>query len=162
MGWLRPKIIYMHDAILEKLKRELEKDVVDECQVVFVLSRIRKYLERCEQKSYHEALKFYCDWVLHTRIHNTKRVENILLGNNLTSDSKRFDNFEHFASTLDAFLQDNGISNKWIYIKGDSWEKLKCILFDIYSDTPLFISSTDLEEELTINKSGSDIILNIT
>lgn len=152
----------MHDNILEKIRRELEKDVVDDCQVVFVLTRIRKYLERCEEKSCHVALKFYCDWVLHTSIVNTKRVENILLGGNLPSDNKRFDNFEHFASTLNAFLRDNGISNKWVSTEDDNWARLKCILFDIYSDTPLVIKSIGLKEELTINKSGSDIILSIT
>jgi hypothetical protein len=56
------------DEIIEKLRKEISKDTFDESHVVYILSRIRKYLELTEQRDKHPFLWFYCNWALHPKI----------------------------------------------------------------------------------------------
>ena len=50
------------EEILEKLQKELNREIRDECQVIYILSRIRKILEISDERSKYKMLNFYCNW----------------------------------------------------------------------------------------------------
>lgn len=55
------------DSILAKLRLELDRELTEECQVVYILAEIRKFLERtAHQANDYFALEFYCSLALHT------------------------------------------------------------------------------------------------
>lgn len=51
------------EAIIEKLNNELRREIKNECQVVYILSRVRKILDH--ERAVNKILRFYCNWVLH-------------------------------------------------------------------------------------------------
>ncbi|MCX6766078.1 MAG: hypothetical protein NT136_03930 [Candidatus Moranbacteria bacterium] len=76
--------------ILEKLNKELERDIKNECQVVYILSRIRKILEIKNQKDKYELLNFYCNWSLHVNLKYKNTTQFI---------SKMFDQYIEFTKS---------------------------------------------------------------
>lgn len=57
----------MQSDILQKLRREISDGITKESQVVYLMAGIRKILEQQESLEFGR-LKFYCDWVLHTKL----------------------------------------------------------------------------------------------
>ncbi len=53
-------------SILAKLKRELQQDLREESQVVYILVEIRKFIEQAGELDNYHALDFYCSLALHT------------------------------------------------------------------------------------------------
>ncbi|HET8827580.1 MAG TPA: hypothetical protein VFM77_20740 [Terriglobales bacterium] len=53
-------------SILTKLKCELDRDLTDECQVVYLLAEIRKFIESAGGLEDYFALDFHCSLALHT------------------------------------------------------------------------------------------------
>lgn len=149
------------DTVRDKIKREIERGVVDECQVVFVLSRIRKYIEfnNSSKDAKYEPVKFYCNWALHTKITDIRSVRDVLAeSTDYDSNDTGFVWLEHFRRVMSDFLVCEGLPNKWVS-NGADWDKLKEILHDIYGDTPLIIRSPikndscrHLQETVTIKK----------
>lgn len=152
------------EYIFEKLQREFGRGVVDECQVVFVLSRIRKYLDATKLKERFAPLYFYCNWALHTEIGSTKSIKVVLYEfTNHEKNNMEFVELVHFGRTLKDFLINAKFPARWVSEKED-WGKLKRILHDIYSDTPLFVKSQiqnetkkHLEEKITIKKESEGL-----
>lgn len=121
--------------ILEKLNKELEKDINNEAQVVYILSRIRKYLELKNQKSKYKYLNFYCNWALHAKLERTEPISDVLRGvSKLNEIGIRFLTFEHLKMDLKNFFRKNDIPED---ILDKQWLKFRSLLRDIYSDTPL-------------------------
>jgi hypothetical protein len=59
----------MVDEIVTKLRRQLlSKAHLTEVRVVYILSEIRKLLERTKQQNGYFALSFHCSWALHTKM----------------------------------------------------------------------------------------------
>src|ERR1700694_3443864 len=58
----------MTGEIIRKLTNELNKAITTEPQVVYLMSGIRKLIERDELGEEYRALKFHCDWVLHSKL----------------------------------------------------------------------------------------------
>jgi hypothetical protein len=58
----------MQKDITQKLRTEIESGINKETQVVYLLAGIRKILEQLEDSSEFGRLKFYCDWVLHSKL----------------------------------------------------------------------------------------------
>lgn len=54
--------------MLVKLRRLLSSAFTEECQVVYLLVELRKALELRGLLGNYAALKFYCDWAMHTRL----------------------------------------------------------------------------------------------
>lgn len=125
------------EIILEKLARELGKLSPDECRVVYVLSRIRKYLEITNTQDKYKRLNFYCNWALHTRIDRTKAIEEVLIELLNGNDSHGFIHCGPFLKDFEKFLDDQGLPKGWI-IGSDNIMHLIHLLIDIYSDTPLY------------------------
>lgn len=131
--------------ILEKLNRELEKDIHDECQVIYILSRIRKYLELRNLKQKYKVLNFYCNWALHSKIDRTEPISDILRGF-IKNNDDRLLKFDGLPQDLRRFLEENNLS---LYIITDieNYLRFANLLVGIYSDTPLEFY---LEEKRTI------------
>jgi hypothetical protein len=55
----------VNNAIVDKVRHELERGIDTEVQVVYVLVEIRKLIEHSERRARYKPLKFYCDWALH-------------------------------------------------------------------------------------------------
>lgn len=66
------------DAIIEKVNRELTKDITSEVQVVYIMAEIRKLLERDRTKPAYPSLNFYCNWALHTRLSNSDVADKVV------------------------------------------------------------------------------------
>ncbi len=156
-SWLNGTDIFndnrMHDEIEEKLRRIFNDSPRCECQVVYALSRIRKYLERSSSCDYHSALEFYCDWGLHIDIRNINRVRDVLV-----VGETNFNDFIHFKNIFGCFLRDNRFPENWV--QNAQWNALKDILFCIYSDTPLIIRLPTLTK-LQVARRDGIIILEI-
>lgn len=152
----------MKDNIFEKLQRELGSSVSDDCQVVFVLTRIRKYFETLESKDMYLPLKFYCDWTLHTEIDNTDAVRDVIDEfKDFNSTGLEFPELVHFGHVLNSFLKDANLPRNWVS-EPENWKRLKDIMQGIYSDTPLILKSKvkdspkiHLEEKITLTKTDS-------
>ncbi len=54
--------------IVSKLTQELSEGISSEAQVVYLLSQIRKLMERDQIEDKYVNLKFHCDWTLHSRL----------------------------------------------------------------------------------------------
>ena len=55
-------------SILEKLQRALQQDLREECQVVYILVEIRKFIEQAGDLDNYHALDFHCSLALHTTV----------------------------------------------------------------------------------------------
>jgi hypothetical protein len=53
-------------SILAKLKRELDRELTEESQVVYILAEIRKFIEAAGELDDYYALDFHCSLALHT------------------------------------------------------------------------------------------------
>jgi hypothetical protein len=58
------------DALQAKLKAILREAPRSEAKVVYVLVEMRKFLERegREKEKQFSTLKFFCDWVVHSKL----------------------------------------------------------------------------------------------
>jgi hypothetical protein len=62
----------MTPDILKKLDALLSAGITDEMQVVYLMSGVRKLLERQQAKKQYRYLTFHCDWTLHPKIGRTR------------------------------------------------------------------------------------------
>lgn len=58
----------MTPDIRRKLAAEIKRGITTEVQVVYVLTGIRKLIERDEAEDDYPVLRFHCDWALHPRM----------------------------------------------------------------------------------------------
>jgi len=143
--------------ILKKLNIELEKDIYDECQVIFILSRIRKYLEMQNLKNKFKYLNFYCNWALHSKIDRTERIADVLREFIKGKDREKFLTFTHLKKDLEIFLNAFSLSTKIIY-DNDNYLRFINLLVDIYSETPLEVYPE--EKRVIIIRKPHDKIMN--
>ncbi len=138
------------EEILRKLNDALKKNINDECQVVYILSRMRKYLESKDIESKYKYLTFCCNWALHPRINRTKSVADVLLEFVKGTDGGRFLRFDPLLSDLRKFLNDQDLSRE-IVDNNENWWRFLNLLVDIYADTPLEVFITE-KRVITIKK----------
>lgn len=124
------------EEILRKLSDVLTGDIKNEYQVVYILSRIRKYLELKNKKSKYKYLNFYCNWALHTKLDRTEPVADVLRDFINHKDSGSFLKFEPLIKELKTFLNEYGLPDR-IIEEPENCQRFLNILVDIYSDTPL-------------------------
>lgn len=58
----------MKPDILTKLEAELWQPITTERQVVYILVELRKLIELNDDGAQYKALKFHCDWAVHSRL----------------------------------------------------------------------------------------------
>lgn len=138
-----------HLEILEKLKKELNRDIQEESQVVYILSRIRKYLEQTNLHKNYKYIIFYCNWALHSKLDRTEPVSDLLREVTVMSETGvKFLTFQLFHADLKKFFRENSIQEN---ILDKQWLKFTELLIDIYSDTPVEFYPED-KRTLTIRR----------
>jgi hypothetical protein len=135
--------------ILDKLNVELEKDITSECQVVYILSRIRKYLEFDNKRQEYKYLNFYCNWAMHTQIDRTEPMVDELVAF-INNKDKGFLNFDYFKNDLLKFLKEKDLSTK-VIDDAPNFYRFINLLIDIYTDTPLIVKGIKTTR-ITISK----------
>src|SRR6266498_3959033 len=122
-----------HDAIIEKLERELQEPITSESQVVYLLVEIRKLIELNKDVANYRTLKFCCDWVAHPVLEGSEarsivrqldkyqevieEMNNAADGEALTADMSFLDALDgvlrlsRFRSELGAYLGLRGLSS---------------------------------------------------
>jgi hypothetical protein len=110
-------------SILTKLKRELDRELTEECQVVYLLAEIRKFIESAGELGDYFALDFHCSLALHTTmtkigarriLDRFERAYPLLVsGQELPEDLEKEISdtvaLTKFRDQLKAFLQQNGL-----------------------------------------------------
>ena len=144
----------MKDEIIEKLRREVSRTTFDEPQAVYILSRIRKYLELNELKEKFPYLNFYCNWALHARIDRRlpEPVEKMLKDYLEQTDERRLWDFDYLRSELCQFLSDCELPKRMTE-NNDIFEVFKRTVFEIYTDTPVQFNLGQFKITLTAYKS---------
>lgn len=132
----------MRNNIKDKLQLELGREIKEEAQVVYILSRVRKILEIDKNNDKYRKLKFYCDWALHAEIDRGTKAFQQELEKLIEGDQDigaKFFTYHYFDEEFLAFLSEYEIS-KGIYDN----EKLsfKSLMAKIHSDTPLIVTFT--------------------
>ncbi len=133
----------MINDIKLKLEAELNKRILGEPQVIYILSRIRKILEinGKQKEDEYKKLKFYCDWALHPIINNVGAVQDILHGiitHKAASGADLTVNFKTLHDEFRRFFKEYDLSNSF-YISEENKFGLEMYLSQIYADTPLII-----------------------
>jgi hypothetical protein len=143
-------LIYMgQEQIIEKLNKELENNITKECQVVYILSRIRKILEIEDKKTEYKYLNFYCNWALHSKIDRTEPVRDVLDEFIVGSDDGKFLKFDHFFLDLKDFLDAYHLS---VYLLDkENYLRFINLLVGIIADTPVEVR-TDKSHIITITE----------
>ena len=137
------------DIIIEKLDKEMRKDISEECQVIYILSKIRKILEIENAKQKYKILNFYCNWSLHSVIENTKPVENILT-EFLTDEESRvnFLYFKYFIEEFGTFSQDHNLPS--VIFEHKRLDKFLELLVEILSDTSVEFKTPSTKAKIII------------
>lgn len=145
----------MQAAILEKLEIELNKTIINEPQVLYILAEIRKYIEEYEPSNRNNYLNlyFFCNWVLHikmSRSHSKEYLQELedRLGDvnsksikDITKDfvdkNGSFYLFIDLKNELEMFIKLHTLPNK--IVKNDNnWYRFVYYLFQILKDCSVF------------------------
>jgi hypothetical protein len=54
--------------ITKKLRKEMGRGIASEARAVYLLTEVRKLIERDKAAGAYPNLKFHCDWVLHAKL----------------------------------------------------------------------------------------------
>lgn len=158
----------MKDDILDKLRDVLTSGIVTEAQVLFVLVKTRKLLEMREKGPNYHALKFFCDWALHSRLdkdgaQNIIRQFDKVIVPWIAHDMDQFATLmkeiedlltaERFRQELQHFLGVHGLPTR---LTNDSsvWQTFLRIYISSVQDTPLEIKPLPVKhvQSVTIQK----------
>jgi len=138
-----------YPKIIEKLNNQLGKDIDDECQVVFILSRIRKIIDMGNSRNSYGLLNFYCDWALHNELdrNNTTKIisdmfdQDIDIGKNgkdIANDIKSahpdFFKFEDLKKELKLFFKNNGVAG---FFNQENWINFISLLLGVIEECPV-------------------------
>lgn len=153
--------------IIEKLNNEFKREINRECQVVYILSRVRKILEIKNQKNKYKLLNFYCNWVLHSKLdgYSTKILINNLFEHDIDckksakwnaikmkSCSKHFFDLLSLKQEIDDFFNENCSS---INLSEKNWASFGKLLLGIINECPIILNSSKLRQiELFKDKNG--------
>ena len=135
----------MKDQLKDKIENTLRKTQKEESDIVYLMVKIRKYLEKDKNKgSRYKILKSYCDWSLHDKITNNKTCQNILKETEQEyKETKGIDPvFMHKILGLDilklelgSFFQSIDIKN--IFSNDEEWIHFRKLFIDNLSDCPI-------------------------
>jgi hypothetical protein len=153
--------------VIEKLNRELKKNIKDECQIIYILSRVRKILEINDQKGKYKLLNLYCNWVLHNKL--DRKNTTVLLADlfeqdidcqkggkenaiRIKSNHSNFFKLSSLKQELGNFFKDHNLS---FDLSNKNWLIFVRLLLEIIKDCPIIFSSNKLRQlELVKNNFG--------
>lgn len=141
-----------------KLSKELAKNIVDESQVVYILSQIRKIIDDENISIKYDILYLYCDWVLHSKLDRPKKrkffidkFDSQLVNKNSSTEIARtiLINQRHFfvlnelKKQLENFLCDKNIPSNILIRPG--WTKFVELLLAILMECPVDIGGNRIK-----------------
>lgn len=159
----------MRNDIKEKLQLELNKEIKEESQVVYILSRVRKMLESDQSRNQgkYKKLKFYCDWALHAEIEKGTKAFQQELEKFIQGDydiGAQIVTYQYFETEFLDFLREYEISSG-VYSQTENRMSFKRLMAKIYSDTPLIVTFTKkfkiTTNEGTFTKTNLDTKLEV-
>ena len=99
------------EAIVGKLRTELQRKIVSECQVVYILVEIRKLLVLHNQAKTFSILNLYCNWTVHSSL-DRDAAQNLIV--ELNRSYSRLDTGE---------TVEHGFQGLWNYFSFDHLRK---------------------------------------
>ena len=130
------------EEILEKLQKELNREIRDECQVIYILSRIRKILEISDERSKYKMLNFYCNWALHAKIDRTEPVGNEFRTFLSNPKDENFVYLKYLHTELVEFFTNYKLEAKNFFEKAN-YLRFMNLIVDICADTPVEVYSEE-------------------
>ena len=159
----------MNANLIQKLRAQILAGVTSEVQVVYILAGIRKTLEQSKKFSKFKNLKFYCDWVLHSRL-SQKPAQNVIriletiyisMAKNERivdqSDASPIVRLELFRHELSKYLKLIGLedftqnTNEWVVFMYLYAKAVQDCPLEMPSDTQLKIKKIALDVETAEN-----------
>jgi hypothetical protein len=146
----------MTPDILRKLAAELDRGITTEVQVVYLLAGIRKLIERDKIEDQYPALKFHCDWALHSSMDQAAAkavlkefdaAHTLLRGNvelhdlpaPLKSEIDRISKMRCFKKELSKFLTAYGLPPLTQH-RHDGWVHFLHLYTKVIEDIPLVVA----------------------
>ena len=124
----------MRPDVISKLKEHLKKNIRNEPQIVYILTRIGKILEFENRKESYPVLNFYRNWSVHVKINGTEPVAGILKEFiEKKEDRYHFSLHQQFCSELNTFLKKHGLPN----LNKNRLNNFIFYLGKVISDTPI-------------------------
>ncbi len=160
----------MRNAIIEKLNKELLKEIEIEAQVVYILVETRKIIKEHDSNvGRYPILAFFCDWVVHVKMDRRGakqmlgQVRNFYTGLDSYLHIKKNTSFFPFVMfivlrrELRIFLENNDLPLN-IVNDDEKWEKCLFLLLDVIIDCPLMSSTGYVRECRFVGYSSEDEI----
>lgn len=147
----------MTPDIIRKLTAELDSGIKTEVQVVYLLTGIRKLIERDKKYERYPDLKFHCDWALHSHLegagaqkilrqfdaaHVELRKGNVELDDlpqELQNEIDRISKMRSFKRELREFLSDYGLPS--LDAHNDGWPHFLHLYAQVIEDIPLVVAA---------------------
>jgi len=146
--------------ICRKLSELLEhhNPLTEECQCVYLMVEIRKYLDQLEDGGVNfRLLRFYCDWTVHTR--KDRHLEHIapIIGEMYTNAKREIQDphklasgsatkliyFSALRSEMNAFLESIWIQSQ-LTSENDAWIAYVKLMASILADQPIIKPTADV------------------
>jgi len=146
----------LESQLIDQIRDVLTLDTIDEYQLVYVLTKIRKLIELKQLGNNYPFLRFYCNWALHPKldqVSTTNIVWDYIKPDSTPSKSAKFDRFEKFFDELDCFCgqECTATFNKKLT------NRIIVILQRTFMDSPLVVTRKE-EWTYTLKRDeGSDI-----
>lgn len=122
------------DIMSQKIIRELTNLPIDtEPRVMYLMVEIRKVLEHEDLK--YGALRFYCDWIVHTKLDRSYAYSVYDEVSNNTTEGLDIISFRKLKEEMSSFLQTRNLPTDLLI--DDNWELFRDNLIEILIDTPV-------------------------
>lgn len=142
----------MQSKITQKIINILKSKNLDESKLIDVLSKIRKIIELNNSKEKYKIVYLYSCWALHTKINDTKALEELglFLGDDNFEREVKFMSHGYFFTEVEEFFKEYSIN-----IVLDVYEKtvMADLLNEIFSNTPLIVGHSEVTIEYTNGKT---------
>ena len=156
----------MTGDIIDKLRAELDRGIGSEVQVVYLLVGIRKLIERDGLNEAYPALKFHCDWALHSKLDRAgarailerfdsahpSLKENQELPSPLRNKINQISKMNAFCDELSRFLDAKQLPQVTLQ-SSDGWGYFLYLYTRVVEDIPLELSSagSSTVEKVTVH-----------
>jgi hypothetical protein len=138
----------MKDQLIAKIRRELDRGITTESQVVYVLVELRKLLDRNrEHAKPYDSIRLYSDWVVHIRLNGPQAQEIVkkadafypkLIEGSMSEDEKadfaRIFSLDTFRKELNQFLEVKELRP----FSNTEWNSFLACFLNVIEDCPLF------------------------
>lgn len=142
--------------ILRKLSEKFESAPRSEEDVVFILSRIRKIIEKENYPEKYSILNFYCNLALHIKIDKRvpkKLADELLRVHTNLEYSHPFFGYLDLHNQMEKFIKEHNLPDFYEHpdFKGSEFIKL---LNSVYCDTPVIVKIVK-EYQVVVNRDGT-------